>query len=294
MKNPLLPRLGFVVALAVMASVAARGGCFTRRLRVGTFNIEQLGVSRTTDLKRVAAVIAETEADVLAVQEIQSEERARELVALLPRRFELVLSKCGGTSKMRVGYLYDPERVRLVATREHQELAPDPSDACAFERPGLAARFARVDTGAPFDLLVFHLVPGHEPRQQERRREQWRRAHAIAARSAKEGPVAILGDANSTGFLDDAGKERSFILEEAARANLEVVTTPLGCSEYWRPKRDAALEPSLLDHVVATPGLARGAPRVWGYCAALSCKPTPSAPSDFATVSDHCPVTVDL
>lgn len=292
MKNPLLPRVGFVVALAALAGVAAHGGCFARRLRVGTFNIEQFGKSPTTDVRRVAALIAETEADVLAVQEIQSEERARELVALLPRRFELALSKCGGSSKMRVGYLYDPERVRLVATREHQDLAPEPSDSCAPERPGLAARFARVDTGREFQLLVFHLVPGHEPKQQDRRREQWRRAHAIAARA--DVPVAILGDANSTGFLDDAGAERSFILAEAARAHLDVVTTPLGCSEYWRPKRDTDLEPSLLDHVVATPGLTRSAPKLWGYCAALACQPTRTAPPDFDKVSDHCPVTVDL
>jgi hypothetical protein len=43
-KNPLLPRLGFVVALGAMAALGLRGGgCFTAPLRVGTFNIELLG-----------------------------------------------------------------------------------------------------------------------------------------------------------------------------------------------------------------------------------------------------------
>jgi endonuclease/exonuclease/phosphatase family metal-dependent hydrolase len=298
-RNPLLPRLGLVVALGAMTALGLRGGgCFEPPLRVGTFNIELLGASgKTTDLDRTAALIASTEADVLGVQEIMNLRTARALLRKLPRRFALAISKCGGSGKMRVGYFYDPARVRLVSTTEHQDLAPEPSETCDLERrPGLSAKFERVDTGRAFQLLVFHLVPYEEGRVA--RREQWKRAHVIAAKLANETPVAILGDANSTGFLDDAGGERTFILDEAKQANMEVVTAPLGCSEYWRRDRNDAKEPlkaSLLDHIVATPGLARrGSTKLWGYCAALACRVPSEDPEDFKTVSDHCPITIDL
>lgn len=298
MRNPLLPRLAVVVALGAAAALGLRGGgCFAPRLRVGTFNIELFGATeKTTNLTRAAELIASTEADVIGVQEIMSPRLARKLLAKLPRRFEMVLSECGGVSKMRVGYFYDPDRVRVLSTTEHQELDPDPSSVCARERPGLSAKFERLDNGRAFQLLVFHLVPYEEG--MAARREQWRKAHAIAAKLGKDTPVAILGDANSTGFLDDAGGERTFILDEASKAGMEVASAPLACSEYWRRNRDDANEPlktSLLDHVVATRGLVRrGSTKLWGYCAELACKVPSSDPDDFKTVSDHCPITIDL
>lgn len=293
-----MPRLGAIVALAMFASLGLRGGgCFTPRLRVGTFNIERLGgKGQNTNFARAAALIAATEADVLAVQEVMTARAAKNLLARLPRHFEMAVSNCGGNSEMHVGYFYDPDRVRLISTTEHQELDPDPSDTCALERPGLSAKFERTDTGRAFQLLVFHLVP--YDKGMSVRRAQWRKAHVIAAKLAKDTPVAILGDANSTGFLDDGGGERTFILDEAKKANMEVVTSPLACSEYYR--RDPAdpnqpLVPSLLDHVVATPGLTRrNSTKLWGYCAELACKVPSSDPEDFKTVSDHCPITIDL
>jgi hypothetical protein len=131
----------------------------------------------------------------------------------------------------------------------------------------------------------------------ERRKKQWRDAHAIAKELGAEkggGAVAILGDTNSTGFLDDRGGERTFILEEAEKNGLEVTTRKLDCSEYWGPI-EGKLRPSLLDHVVATPSMGRrGSVRLHGYCEKLSCAPTPTRPSDYDKVSDHCPVTLDL
>lgn len=108
--------------------------------------------------------------------------------------------------------------------------------------------------------------------------------------------VAVLGDVNSTGFLEDRNGERTFIEEEAKRAGLDVMTRGLACSEYFGPlEKDGPLVPSLLDHVVGTPGFARrGSAKVHGYCAALACAPVLPAPEDFTMVSDHCPVTIDV
>jgi endonuclease/exonuclease/phosphatase family metal-dependent hydrolase len=295
--NPLAPRILAVVALAIGAIAFARctAAC-TPSLRVGTYNIRTFGSTKTkTDMKRLVAIVEEANADVLALQEIQAVPPARELARRLShdgRSFTLTLTKCGGKSEMLVGFLYDTKKVSLAKTREYPELDPDVDEReCGVERSGLAARFDRLDGGRSFQLLVVHMAA--KPEMFERRKLQWQRAHKIAAGLAKEGPVAILGDTNSTGFLDDAAKERTFILEQAKNAGLDVATQDLRCTEYFGPEDN--LSPSVLDHFVATPGFAASrSVRVHSFCAALGCARPKEAPEEYRTVSDHCPVTLDV
>lgn len=55
------------------------------------------------------------------------------------------------------------------------------------------------------------------------------------------------------------------------------------------------LAPSLLDHVVATPGLvAPRSARVHGFCQELACRRVDRAPQEYERVSDHCPVSFAL
>jgi endonuclease/exonuclease/phosphatase family metal-dependent hydrolase len=280
-------RLGCIVVLVLLALLARCVGCGPAPLRVGTYNIRRFGVE-PTDVDALTTIVKRAKVDVLAVQEIQSAAKARDLARRLS--MELSLSRCGGRSEMFVGFLYDARRVRLVETREYPELDPGGGGSCAGDRPGLVASFDGADRR--FELLVFHLAAGSERERVAQRKEQWRRAHRIAKLSKV--PVAILGDANSTGYLDDREGERTFIDGEAAKADMEVVSAPLRCSEYFQPE-PPALRPSLLDHVVATPHLVRpGSIAVQGYCAELACRPADSPPREFTTVSDHCPVTFDL
>ncbi len=288
----------FLFAILVLILLALRG-C-QAELRVGTYNIRRFG-KEPTDLARLTAIVRETGADVLAVQEIERAPALEDLAARLStggRSFRVRLSACGGASGMHVGFLYDETRARLIASRELPELDPTGAGACSTgERPGLAVTFAEARGGRAFTLLAVHLVAGGGSDRQQRRRAQWQLAHAAARALEADGlgPVAILGDTNSTGFLDDRGGERGFIEDAAERAHMEVVTRGLGCSEYYGPlEQGGPLVPSLLDHVVASRSLAHASARVHGHCAALGCKPVHTAPRDHATVSDHCPVTVDL
>jgi len=269
---------------------------FLRPLRVGTYNIRRFGKEQT-DMKRLAAIVKDADPDVLGLQEVMDVARVRDLAASLStstRHYTFVLTKCSGKSAMHVGYLYDTGRVTLESTREYPELDPEGPDRCGDERSGLAAKFTARRSHRAFQLLVLHMTAGGERSKQTKRREQWKRAHQIAAALAKDSPVAILGDTNSTGFLDDRYGERTFILDEAKKAGLEVTSSELGCTEYFQPENQP-LTPSLLDHFVASPGLAQSrSVKVHGFCAALACKPTTTAPNDYTTVSDHCPVTMDL
>ncbi len=271
-----------------------------RPIRVATYNIRRFGIEET-DLDRLGRILNSVDADIWAVQEIQSRallERVARGLSTGGRRYRVVLSECGGKSRMHLGFVYDSARVALSAVRELPELDPDGDGRCRDgERPALLARFRdQSNNGArEFALLTVHLAAGGSAEHAARRRVQWDRALAVLGRLRSSGvPAALVGDTNSTGFLDNAEGERDFIERRVAEAQLELATRPLACSEYF--PRDGRLLPSLLDHVAASPGFARDV-ALHGYCAELACRPHEDAaqpPAEFATVSDHCPVSFSL
>src|SRR5437870_744442 len=95
-------RLGCIVVLVLFLALLARcAGCGPDPLRVGTYNIRRFGVE-ATDVDALTRIVQRAKVDVLAVQEIQSETKARELARRLS--MELALSRCGGRSEMFVGF----------------------------------------------------------------------------------------------------------------------------------------------------------------------------------------------
>lgn len=289
---PVLGLAGALVAIAISGARCPPGG-----LRVATFNIESFRSDRT-DVARLLELLAEADAEVIAVQEIEDARGFAGVVERLGargRRYALALSDCAGKSRMHVGFVYDTARVELVGRREYPELDPDGGGSCgAGERPGLLGRFSA--GGEPFELLVVHLAAGGDEDRAARRRQQWERALTIVdrRRAAGAAAIAVLGDTNSTGYLDDRWGERTYLEQRLARAGLRMATAGIRCSAYWKPG-DGALAPSLLDHVAVTAEFpaSRGA-RVRGYCDEARCRPLDAGapPRDFVAVSDHCPVVV--
>lgn len=314
----LLPALGLVSALAWLSEKPKRAllaiavlalslgafaphGCWPGHgpVKVATFNIRRFGVE-PTDMKMLADTVADVGADILAVQEIQSVAKLDALAKKLSgpgRSYTHALASCGGKSEMLVGFLYDQRRVRLERTREFAELDPDSNGSCTEgDRAGLVGEFDV--RGRRVSLLVVHLSAGGTADKAEKRRAQWQRVATIVERLKKEGAtsVAVVGDTNSTGYLDNRHGERDFIGRLLSARRLELPTGALACSEYWVPS-GATMQPALLDHVIATPGLvAPGSATLHGYCAALRCQPHDhgEAPEAFVHVSDHCPVSFQI
>lgn len=158
----------------------------------------------------------------------------------------------------------------------------------------MCREFARRDS---FAVLVVHLKSGRDGLT--RRREQWAKLRAVVTRHREETrlPIALVGDLNSSGFLDNEGGERDDLRRTLAAAGLHVVTANLGCSEYYEREPDSgSLEVALLDHVAVSEdfplrgGMAARA-EVTGYCAEVACRAElREKPRDFEVVSDHCPV----
>ncbi|RYE94869.1 MAG: hypothetical protein EOO75_00830, partial [Myxococcales bacterium] len=284
--------LALVVALG--AGVLGARGCLPERgeVRMATFNIRRFGVE-PTDMDRLSAMVGSLGADVIAVQEVQKSERLDELAGRLGRRWRTALSACGGRREMHVGFLYNAARLRLREVHEFRELLPEEGGCTDGDRPGLLAVFEGPD-GQPLHALTLHLKAGGRPDDIAQRERQWQRVEALLAllRQQGAGRVVVLGDVNSTGFLDNTRGERDLIEQLARRHSLDLARSPLACTEYYQS--GSTMQPSFLDHALVSGGrLVDGSTAVHSHCAELRCTPQkPDAmPPTYTDVSDHCPVT---
>nr|WP_263429978.1 endonuclease/exonuclease/phosphatase family protein [Nannocystis pusilla] len=267
-------------------------------LVLGTFNIQTFPHEKT-DPEAVAAALAELDADAVAVQEIHDWGKFFATVdrasALTGRRYAAVLTEsCRKNPKGRlsVGVVYDTTRLEL---KDYRSLSK--GDRCPVgQAPALAASL-RTTSGRALVLVSVHLSPGGKAPEVDRRKPQWQWLTSIlpALREEFGAEVVVAGDFNTTGFLDASSDERRFIDGLIESRALQLPTRALGCSEYWQPNSEVPRwEASLLDHVLAAKQLSFGTPEVLGMCAALACEIQTTEPSKLRSVSDHCPVRVEL
>lgn len=294
-------RLGLLMLLGAGLWLGVRSITGTA-LRVATFNIRDFGAQ--TDRVRLSALLRDTEADILALQELRDPQVltqvAQDLSEKTSRHYQVAVSDCGGRRGLHLGFLYDADAVRLDALREFPELRTDQGGSCSQgDRAGLLGVFSarsglrRVQT----HLLTVHFPAGGDLPQIEKRQQLWDRAVQIlgALRASGAERVMLLGDVNSTDYLEDRASERTAIARRLDAAKLSLLTEDLRCSAYWQPRAGGQLVPSVLDHVVASPELSvRSEPSPHGLCAQLGCEPTAQAPADFAAVSDHCPIVLTV
>jgi endonuclease/exonuclease/phosphatase family metal-dependent hydrolase len=262
------------------------------RLRIATWNLRNFPVEGH-DLEKVRTRLGELQADVIAVQEIHDPEA---LQGLLPG-WSLALSQHGGRGKQRLGFLYDPAQVELIgAPREHAELAMG-----GVVRPGFSGYLRARGGGPDFHVVVVHLKAkpdGHALRQ-----AQWQALAEIVREVGRDDEdVVLLGDFNVTGSTGGSPSQELADLDaRLAAVGARRLVNYAGCSAYWNgARRDAWHEPSLLDLVwfggLREAGAVEARPLL--HCARHRCvafRSTESHPErDYADLSDHCPVIVDL
>lgn len=263
-------------------------------LRVATWNLRNFP-DPAQDQGRLRDRLHDLDADLLALQEIHD---PGALQALLPG-WTIALSERGGRGHQRLGVAFDPEALESIEpAHEHPELSMR-----GHVRPGFSVYLRAHNGGPDFHVLVVHLKAmsdGYSLRTQ-----QWSLLAGLAGDLLRSDPdLIILGDFNATG---PAGGT-----PQAELAALEAILAPLGlrrlaatepCSAYWDgARRDAWQEPSLLD-LVWIAGLREGLDadaqvRPLHHCARHHCqsfRSTSAYPEpDFADLSDHCPVVLDL
>ena len=271
-------------------------------IRVVTWNLENFaGVPSEHDIERMREVIERLDPDVLAVQEIKDPDA---LAALLPG-WEIALSSEGGRGHQFVGVAVRPDRIELLEHAEHPQLSLG-----GHVRPAYSAYLRAREGGPDFWLVVVHLKA--MPNGIDLRREQWPMLAALADELAQrpgatDPDLVIMGDFNTTG--PEGAGARGPALEQAELAEVLDVTglrrlrNAGGCTAYYDgQRRDAWKEPSEID-LVWTRDLAESLESTTEvhsgtHCAEERCRDFRSTEAypvrDFESVSDHCPVVLDL
>lgn len=257
------------------------------RITLGTFNMEWFGDNSSDDHKQrtvaddvlLAEVLRDTDADVLAVQEIENSEALKRLLRLLPE-YRFILGSTGG--KQHVGFLYRSS-VEIDGVQELVEIAVEEGRT----RAGLLVQ-CRVGA-IHWLMLAVHLkstsradsTPALEERSRILRRLQAVQIRAWAdsvLEKTKEQNVIILGDWN-----DSPRKKQSALDTLKSAFRLTFLTSDLmSCTYSGLPAIDhIVMSDSVLHYVLP------GTLRTVNFRAMLSDK-------EAQRVSDHCPVVVQI
>lgn len=257
------------------------------RITVGTFNMEWFGDNSSDDHKPrtdaddrlLAQVIHDTDADILAVQEIENTQAMERLLRLLPE-YSYIMGTNGG--KQHIGFLYrTPLQVTMLG--EVRSLAIEESRT----RAGLLVQCTIGKTC--WLLLAVHLkstsradsTPALLERSRLLRRTQAEQLRIWADSVLQKGNnsnVIILGDWN-----DSPHKKQSALDTLVNSSRLSFLTSEMRSCIY------SALP--TIDHIVVSDSLLRrvlpGTLRAVNFRATLPEK-------EARRISDHCPIVVQI
>lgn len=267
------------------------------------------GEGEGTDISWLACVIAQSDLDLVAVQEfVQNPAGRRGTLDLLAALGQLTgalwharFDECPDDGRQHVGFLYREDRVVLDDVRTLGEVNPAGGPCAHLLRPGLFAS-ARFASGTRLSLLTVHLDSGTAARDRDNRS----RSVEVLARFARErtqaeararGPLVVLGDWNTMGCRaceapHDGDAELASHMEVLGRGPrpLRRLAPPHDCSAFYRNR------PVVLDHVFAMPGVDPGASvSVGGACERTACGRLEVADRVVLdALSDHCPLILTV
>lgn len=287
------------------------------RLRVATWNIRWFpdgkpGKGKSpdegTDVPWLACAIASLNVDAVALQEIKTNEnakqRSRALLAELDRltsgKWRLETDGCENRDGQHVALLVDETRLSIGKLTTLASLNANGEPCKNQLRPGFAA-YLKKKSGADFHLVSVHMKSGDERRSLELREKAL--AGIVAAErelqaATPDRDVVIAGDFNTMGCKKCATKVSAadeLASTDRTLAGLSVafrrIPTDGDCSE--RNSHGSAL----LDHFFVARSMAELGPdvraRVDGICREMGCARSKGLPVE-TRLSDHCPVVLEI
>ena len=178
-------------------------------LRIGTWNLEQLGIRgdppRTdADHQAIADYIEKLDVAVLAVQEVGSDQALDDLCRRLGPTFRNVLGTSGsfsdGKGRVSVGFVFDTAKVELLHAAELLQLPTQAEGLPIFHRIPVTACFRARGGGLDFRAVTVHIKAGQKPDDFQKRRlevsalRDW--LAALLRSPGEDQDVVVLGDFN--------------------------------------------------------------------------------------------------
>jgi endonuclease/exonuclease/phosphatase family metal-dependent hydrolase len=278
-------------------------------LTIGAYNIRNFDYDQrykiTTDKDQLTVILKGLSVDVLSVEEINNTAEWERFVASRLPGYHTEVSRCGGAHGQRLGFLYNTAKVELLSFNEDLSISePGTEGICdAGSRPLAIALFKIKATGQKFYGMTAHLKSGSESSSAEKRSKQFQiLKNIINELKTKTGvkDFYFAGDMNTTEFISRGQDYNVFnqLVKELGMVNL---SANLKCSAYyWGGTNDGIETPSLLDHVVVTPGLLKlkgnVSAKLHGHCQKVECREVPikELGISYESVSDHCPITATI
>lgn len=277
-------------------------------LTIGAYNIRNFDYDDRariyTNKNELAKIMKSANFDLLSVEEVVKTEIFESFIASNFPGFGTAISRCGGEHDQHLGFVYNKAKLDLLSFNEDLT-ASDPGGnggGCnSGSRPLGIGLFEIKATKQRFYGITVHLKSGGATDSQQKRAKQFDAIkNVINDLKAKTGvkDFYFAGDMNTTEYLSKGSDYKSLTKTVSALGMIDV-TANLGCSAFWWGGTDDKIEdPSLLDHIVVTPGLLKVAQnaQVGAHCKAVSCKRSSVANLGvtYGQVSDHCPVTTNI
>ncbi len=314
--------LGLALALCLgpalaQAGIPADAPGDSAGIRVATWNIRWFPKGcpdpsecpgRQTDVRSLANTIAGERLDLVALQEILSDEPSRPAMASLIGRLDSLtggswnidLQECGPPEAQRVGFLWNAARLELSGMVDVGQLNGEwekTGEACAENlRPGRYAYVRSSNGGVDFHVYTVHFDSGRRDKDYQNRRDAARRIPTLLqAENADDTDIVLLGDFNTMGRSEPAeitAEEEYAIFDTDITPAFSRLPIEPFCTEYYRGRG------GVLDHILVSSGMleAGRASTSAGYCASYQCADLDSEnmPAEYVTISDHCPVVLEI
>lgn len=254
----------------------------------------------TTNKKELVKILNDLDFDFLTVEEIVNAGSFTNLIERNFRDHKLLLSRCGGGGKQKLGFIYNKSKFQLINFYEDDSLSDTRTsdDGCGRLRPALVGIFKEKKTNKKFVMIGVHLKAGGSPSSYAQREEQYKTLKSII-RSFKRKriyDVVVMGDFNTTGYVH-RDEDYSNFRDLLSDVRLNTSATKLDCTSYWSGMntQDDIEESSILDHIVYPDrflNYSRARVEVHSHCAKVRCSNVSDRElgKSYEEVSDHCPV----
>lgn len=239
-----------------------------------TWNIEQFPKSGNT-IPLVAEIIQSLNADIIALQEINSASAFNTLKGLLPGWDGFIPKQ---NNSLQVGYLYKTAEISISGT---QELFTD--DASSFPRPAYVTTATHV-SGKSITLINLHLKCCDDGNSIERRRTASQKLKNHIDTNLSSASVVVLGDFNEDITEPEGNGVFNNFKEDSNNYRFANMNIAMCSSENW----SYPSWPSHLDHILITNELFSLVEDV------RTLKVNACESQYYSTVSDHRPVMLRL
>ncbi|MGE3608155.1 MAG: endonuclease/exonuclease/phosphatase family protein [Bacteriovoracaceae bacterium] len=276
-------------------------------LTIGAYNIRNFDYDQRaripTNKAELEKILLSLNADVLSVEEIGNTAEFERFVANKLPGYAVTLSRCGGAHGQKVGILYKTSTVELLSFNEDLRTSdPGGTESCdAGSRPLGIGLFVVKATKQKFYGITAHLKSGNNAEDQAKRMKQYQIIRDVISELKSKTAVAdyyVAGDFNTTNYIT-RGSDYKALTKVVSELGMVDLTQNTACSAYWWGGTDDGREsPSLLDHIIVTPGLMKKQTQAKAatHCQKVNCRevPTRDLGVSYESVSDHCPVTATI